>query len=141
MAKYKHSRLTSSFYISVALLMIFAVHTQTVFAELPPAAYREMQKQAPEYLEIKVISVKIVEVTDGVNVEIKAQVTAVNRSKSQLTSGAAIQINYMHNTKLLIGPSPIPILKKGKTYPAFLKAVGKEVYGPAAMGRSFEVVK
>lgn len=42
MAKYERSRLTSSFYISVALLMIFAVHTQTVFAELPPAAYREM---------------------------------------------------------------------------------------------------
>ena len=145
MARYKKSALDLCFYTSVALLVVFTFHVQTVLAELPPWAYKEMQKKAPEYLTIEVLWVKTKAVRDGKEAETAARVAEVKRSKSGLQTGTVIRIHYVHVTKVLAGPSRIPILEKGKRYPAFLaKADGKKsdkIYKPAAGGRSFEVVR
>lgn len=123
----------------VLLIITFAV--QTALAELSPCSYKEMQKNAPEYLNLQILSVKTEKASESINVEIEAKVMAVHQSKSQVKPGDVIHLHYVHNTKPLVGPRPIPILEKGKVYPAFLtKSEDQEFYEPAAMGRSFEVI-
>ncbi|HZS06548.1 MAG TPA: hypothetical protein VFD58_17050 [Blastocatellia bacterium] len=135
----RHSKLISPLVALIATALIGS--TQPSFAELPPYAYQQMQKAAPEYLEIEVRSVRTGRASDGIEVEVEAAVTGVRRSASHLRQGAVIRIRYVHDTRHLIGPGPIPVLEKGKKYPAFLRRDPKEkVWRPAAMGRSFEVV-
>jgi hypothetical protein len=108
-----------------------------LFAELPPDAYRKMQDNAPEYLEIQIF--KVNKKNDLITVD--ARIDKVFRTECSLKPGVAITIKYEHiRSKLFIpGPRPIPILKKGKTYPAFLKKEkGKDFFSPAARGASFD---
>ncbi len=116
-------------------------------AELPQEAYRTMQRDAPEAVTIEVVSVRTVErrAAHGrtVAVTAEARVRAVERTKSQLKAGAVIRISYDHeiNEPPLPGPSPVPVIKAGKVYPAFLKKrPDGPGYTPAAGGYSFERV-
>jgi hypothetical protein len=101
-----------------------------------------MQANAPESIEIEVLSVRTTRLTDEIDVVVEAKVMAVTRSASGLETGRVIRITYSHDTRTLAGPSPVPVLTRRQTYPAFLtKAKNRDVYEPAAGGKSFEVIK
>ena len=130
-------------FLAVALVL----SVQPVLAELPPSAYKEMQSRAPEVLRIRVLSVQSTEKAmphgKDVSVRLRARVLGVTRSATKRKVGDVITINYVrriHNQPMA-GPSEVPLLQKGNSYPAFLSGSAKAGYSPAAGGYSFEVVK
>jgi hypothetical protein len=117
-------------------------------AELPPYVYRDMQAKAPERLTIKVKSVKTEERDEAerklISVTVEAEVVGVARTASEVKPGQTISIRYLHTDykQPIAGPSQVPILREGETYPAFLtKQKDADAYSPAAGGYSFEVVE
>jgi hypothetical protein len=132
----------------VLLVALLASFSTVSLAELPPYVYKERQQQAPESLIIKVVSVKMRNTDDprgkSMDVSVEAQVERVKRTKTGLTAGDVIRINYVHSQHKvpLPGPSEVPILKQGHTYPADLmkEEKGKQ-YAPAAGGYSFTEMK
>jgi hypothetical protein len=122
---------------------VLAITVGTVsFAALPPSAYQAWQKEAPEYLSIKVRSVQTTEIQKPdwveVAVSLQAQVKQVRRSRSRLKVGDVITIRYERRTHKgpWAGPAPVPLLVQGQDYPAYLKKAEKE-YEPAAGAYSF----
>lgn len=110
------------------------------FAELPPAEYLSMQKKSPEALEIRVDRVRHQSLFRRQEV-VSATVTMVVRSQSKLKVGDKIEIRYRHvPLRGAAGPSPVPRLRAGKSYPAWLKKGEGGVYVPAARGKSFSWV-
>jgi len=137
------------FVLAAALAMIFAP-ASTSLAEIEPKYYREWQAKAPEVLTIRVDAVHPVVTSerhrsgDGMlihtRVEAEAAVEKVERSVSGLKPGDTIRIRYVSTRAEppMPGPRPIPVLKRGESYPAFLLGVSKGLYAPAAKGASFE---
>ena len=136
---------TSKLRHGLILLSGCALTMTFVQAELPPSAYKERQERAPEFLVIKVRSVSTRETREPkwkqTDFTVEAEVQKVNRSATQLSPGAAIQIRYTqrHYSQPIAGPSEVPALKEGQVCPAYLSGDGK-VYAPAAGGYSFETV-
>ena len=133
---------------SVVLLLLVSSLATAVKAELPPYVYKEWQQKAPESLVIKILSVKTEETDEPrlarVAVTLEARVERVSRSRSGLKPGEVIRIRYEHrrHKEPLAGPSEVPVLKKGRSYPAYLKrGEMKGEYTPAAGGYSFREVK
>jgi hypothetical protein len=118
----------------------------SVRAELPAAAYAQMQREAPEAVTIHVLSVACVETMHPVAVDVAvtvlARVTAVERTASCLKPGALIRITYTHRRQAVPPPGPgeVPILEVWKTYPAFLERRG-EAFRPAARSHSFSAAE
>ena len=139
------SRLKRGRFLPAAALLVCL--SASVRAELPPYVYRDMQAKSPERLTIKVRSVKTEERDEAerklVAVTAEAEVVAVERTASQLKPGQTIRIRYTRadHKQPIAGPSQVPILREGETYPAFLgKNKDGDTYAPAAGGYSFEVV-
>lgn len=133
---------------SLSGVLLVASFNLTGWAELPPYVHKEWQQQAPESLLIKVRSVQTRETDEPrgkkIDVSVEAQVEQVIRSQTGLHAGDVIRIRYVHNEykEPLIGPSEMPILKKGESCPAYLEMDKKEhVYVPAAGGHSFQEAK
>ena len=134
------------FFLPVALLMSFCPVAR---AELPPWAYENYQREAPEALVIKVLSVKARETKgpnlERVEVEAEAQVERVVRSRTGLVAGKTIRIAYVREFVTSpggVGPSSLPVLKEGEVCPAYLaRSEGSASYAPAARGYSFREVK
>jgi hypothetical protein len=124
--------------VSIFLLVVSVLASK---AELSPAIYKEMQKNAPELLEIEVLSVTTRETADEILVEVESRVKGVTRSKSGLKVGDVIRIDYSRRIKPLVGPSPVPLLEKKKSYPAFLTLAREKTYQPAAGAKSFSVIE
>jgi hypothetical protein len=126
--------------------VVLAALAIPAWAEPADSVYRKLQKDAPEFVKIKVVSVKtsVKETAEAkiISVVVEAKVLKVERSKSDLEKGDSIRIKYTHHVdkEPVPGPSEVPIVKKGKVYPAFLKKKGK-IYTPAAGGSTFQVVK
>jgi hypothetical protein len=119
------------------IVMVIGLVGFPALAELAPSAYLSLQKKAPEKVTIKVDQVK----RQGIfrrEEWVKATVTAVSKSESKLKVGDKIEIRYRNETRNIVGPSPIPQLDKGQTYPAWLKKNGEGHYGPSARGKSFQ---
>jgi hypothetical protein len=116
-------------------------------AELPPDAYRNDQRTAPEALEIKVRTVTSSKARQAgetvVTNDVAAEVQKVVRSASGLKPRARIRIRYTQRIpdRPMVGPSRVPTLKRGQVCPAYLEQVkdGKS-YAPAAGGYSFQTV-
>ncbi|HLL74781.1 MAG TPA: hypothetical protein VK421_05910 [Pyrinomonadaceae bacterium] len=133
------------FLMPVALLFCLSA---SAFAELPPYVYKEQQAKSPERLTIKVKSVKTTERDEPdrkrVDVTVEARVTKVARTASRLRPGRTIRIRYTRSEykQPIAGPSEVPLLREGETYPAFLsKSKEGNTYAPAAGGFSFRVVE
>ncbi len=119
-------------------------------AEIEPKYYRIMQERSPEHATVRVISVRTsVErqkhssgsfTIVSTKVEAQAQVTAVAKTSTGLKAGDPIRIEYVSQRAEppMAGPRPIPVVKAGETYPAFMVGVSKGLYGAAARGASFE---
>jgi len=127
------------------LILLCATAITAVRAELPPWAYKEQQEKAPDALVIKVQSVSKRETAEEkwkqVEFTVKAEVQKVERSATQLTPGATIEIRYSqrHYSQPIVGPSEVPALKEAQVCPAYLSGDGK-TYSPAAGGYSFKTV-
>lgn len=142
-------RRLGAFTLAAGLAMVFAPASPTL-AEIEPKYYREWQDKAPEVLTLRIGAVKPAVTSerhrsgDGLlirtKVEAEATVETVERSASGLKPGDAIRIHYttMRAEPPMTGPRPLPVLKRGETVPAFLLAVSKGLYAPAAKGASFE---
>jgi IS1 family transposase len=78
------------------LIVLCAVASDSIRAELPPWVYKERQEKAPEALVIKVKSVNIRETTEAnwkqTEFTVKAEVQKVERSATKLVAGATIEI-------------------------------------------------
>lgn len=129
-------------------LTFLAALVTIVRAELPPYVYKERQAKAPEALVVKIRAVRIGETEEPrrqrVDVTIEARVEQVTRSQTDLKPGAVIRIVYAHYKykEPIAGPSEVPILEEGQTYPAYLtKEESTKTYAPAAGGYSFRTVK
>lgn len=129
----------------------FAVCASTpARAEIEPKYYRIMQERSPEHATVRVLSVKISVSREkhrsgnftivSTKVEAQAQVAAVAKTSTGLKAGDSIRIEYVSQRAEppMAGPRPIPLIKAGETYPAFMVGVSKSVYGAAARGASFE---
>ena len=122
----------------------------TAWCEMPPSAYISLQHDAPEALDVEIISAQQTksETKEAfvTSVILQAKVLKVKRTATQLKAGANITINYDHRESKIpgwVGPSEIPILAKGDKCPAYLKQMSgtPAVYQPAARGYTFETVK
>ena len=125
------------------LLLIYILFTINVYAELPPYVYENLKKNSPEVLKIKVRDINSSNVTNNTKeTSVKAQILNVRTSSSGLKEGDMITIVYGVAIKRhpgWVGPSPIPLLERGKVYHAFLrKDCEYNYYTPAARGESFE---
>lgn len=125
------------------LLFLLLLLPADAAAEIAPRYYAQMQRDAPEYLQIEVLKVRhsLLWVGRTTSVTVTAKVIAVKRSKKGLVAGDVITIRYDHYRppRDWVGPRPIPILRKGETCPAFLGWSDEvRAYRPAALGASFE---
>jgi len=120
------------------LFIFWVIGLLPCLGELPPAVYANLQKKSPEKIEIRVDRVKRQWIFRKQEI-VAATVTKVIQTSSQLKVGDKIEIRYRHvPLKGAAGPAPIPKLKVGNTYPAWLKkSEGGEVYVPSARGKSF----
>ncbi|HEY9282817.1 MAG TPA: hypothetical protein VIP46_05135 [Pyrinomonadaceae bacterium] len=140
------SRLRGGKFLLAAALVVSL--SASVSAELPPYVYKDMQAKSPERLTIRVKSVRTEERDESerklVAVTAEAEVVEVARTASELKPGQTIRIRYTHTDykQPMAGPSQVPILREGETYPAFLRKNKEgDTYAPAAGGYSFEVVE
>jgi hypothetical protein len=113
-------------------------------AELPPHAYEELKKAAPEAIMLTVLDTKVRTVRDAryerTSVFAQARVDGVTRSKTGLKKGQIITLRTVTEKAIepgWAGPAPIPIVQKGQKYLAWLKRSG-DAYYAAARGQSFE---
>lgn len=116
-------------------------------AAIAPVHYRNAQLTAPDVVTIEVVEVKtslcLLGACNSQTVTVKAKIKAVERTKSGLKVGQTITIVYTHRPlKGMSGPSPIRILRKGETTPAYLDLEtgkkGPRIWGAAARKASFE---
>lgn len=119
-----------------------------VFAELPPEVYEEMQRKSPEVMKIHVNKVEserlgLLDFSGDRRQAVEATVISVTRTGSGLKAGDAIVIRYIARNpdEEMARPSPIPQLKEGKEYPAWLSKAKAGHYEPAARGYSFSPLK
>jgi hypothetical protein len=142
-------RRIGAFAIAAAAAMILAPSAPTN-AEIEPKYYRQWQDRAPEALVIRVTAVRPIVTTqrrpDAENmlihtrVEAEAVVEKIERTATGLKPGDTIRLQYVstRSEPPIVGPRPIPVVKRGETYPAFLLPVSQGLYSPAARGASFE---
>lgn len=130
----------------LALTLPLAIPPTPARAELPPTAYRAMQRKAPEVVTIRVLAVHQNTTKeswgDRIHVTLTARVLKVTRTKSGLKPRQTITIRYTndHYTLPMAGPSQTPILKARQTCPAYLSQIKRTTYAPVAGGYSFEKV-
>jgi len=122
------------------ILLLFSFLALPSLAEMEPSVYLALQAKAPEVIEIHVDKVKRgLWISPGEVVT--ASVKKVTKSDSKLKIGDVIKIRYRHVKLKGAGPSPIPLLVKKQTYPAWLRKNEKGYYEPAARGYSFRKIK
>ena len=98
-------------------------------AEIDPKYYREWQEKAPEALVIRLVAVKPTVSTERhapgsgklthTRVDAEATVAKVERTATRLKAGDKIRIRYVSTTSdpPMVGPRPLPVLKRGETVP------------------------
>jgi len=130
-----------NYFIYVALFLLLADLSAGPTLP-PPSVFLEMQKNAPEHLDIEVLRVQT---EPGTNLDeelfcVTAVAVKVHRSASGIQPGDFLQIKYVIRCgldgKSLAGEPPR--LKQGEKVPAFLKSrEGRISFEPAAGAMSF----
>ncbi len=125
------------------LMTMLILLTQFLSAEMAPDAYRNMQLNAPEQLEISVqrVTKRLKLFTSNTAVTVHADVLGVLQSETNLKPGDSITITYIHYKQKIgwAGPGSIPILEKNTTTIAFLEYDEQnKTYIPAAGKASFD---
>ena len=130
-------------YMAITVLLT----ATTLFAEINPRYYVEMQKKSPERLRIKVTQVKNepCDNCETFKTEVKAVVTKVTRTKSKLKKGREVTFSYsvFRPRAGWAGPRPMPQLEQGKEYDFFgsktaVGGDGRVELLPGARGYSFD---
>jgi hypothetical protein len=108
-------------------------------AELPPWVYGEQQRQAPVVVRLRIQRAE----RSGSEARVSGQVLRVWRQPEALSlkSGQSIGLRYSlppEGAPGLVGPSSLPLPRKGEVVTAWLRALpGQGLFAPAAGGRSF----
>ncbi len=119
----------------------------TLFAEINPRYYVEMQKKSPERLRIMITQVKNepCDNCETFKTEVTAVVTKVIRTKSKLKKGREVTFSYsvFRPRAGWAGPRPMPQLEQGKEYDFFGSKSGVDddrrvKLEPGARGYSFD---
>lgn len=124
-------------FIRFLLLSALTLLALPVRAELPLDAYRLLQSEAPEHLEITVAEVKLAESQGRTAVTLKVRVVAVIATASGVKPDDIISIDYDILRQAHPGPSSPPVLAVGMTVPAYLRRQGT-TFLCAAGGKSFQ---
>ena len=129
-------------------IVIVAQLSAPSFAAKPIAVYKKMQSEAPEVLQIEVVSVAEKTTDQGrftkTHYVAVARVVEVQRTQSRLQDGDQIAIEYSRTRSKAPepGPAPNPKINKGQKSIAFLKVMEKprqkRVYTLAAEAFSFK---
>lgn len=123
-------------------LLVFATCCLVSRAELPPSAYEEMQRSAPEVLRVKVLRVETTPSGEkDRNVSALVQVLKVGRTASAIKPDDFITIRYPIVTRPAgwVGPGEVPLLVEGEERVAYLnKDQNSPDYVPAAGAMSFD---
>jgi hypothetical protein len=118
-------------------------------AELPPGAYEQLKKEAPEVYQLRIQSVKQT-ANEGPDIQgfrCEAEILAVERSKAGRKKGDVVQFHSYYvspqaRQRDFVGPQSLPLLKAGWTGRVYLKPseiiAGLDL---AAYGRSFEPLR
>lgn len=127
-----------------ATSFLFVCLAKNAHAELPPGSYDALRKKAKEAVIIQVTAVEKQPVKAGIiKVTLKAKILHVERSKTNLKKMQTIVIKYTHidpRKVRFVGARPVPLLKQGEVYPAFLNPAKQgKFYQPAAYGESFRM--
>lgn len=114
----------------------------SLYAELPPSAYEQMQAAAPEYLEVEILRVDIEPGAEPgqQDVEIIARIAQVNRSSAKLQPGGMLNILYTLAARPpgFVGPGQVTIPVEGDKTVAYLKNGEKpDEFEPAAGAMTF----
>lgn len=123
--------------------LLFCMFTSLAFAELSPLVYQELQQDAQEYYMIQTRNVKtpLRLFSRERPVTVTALIQEVFRSARGVKQGETIEIHYTHYRppRNWVGPRPIPVLSKHRSYHAFLTwSEPQGHYIPAARGASFD---
>jgi hypothetical protein len=124
-----------------SLVAVFAL-ALPLAAELPPSAYEQMQREAPDILRIRTLKVEAgpgaaPEITD---VAIVAEVLKVGRSRSGVKPGDLVTIVYKVTQRppKWVGPGEVPLLPADHESVAYLRKIeGAPDFAPAAGVMSF----
>ena len=133
----------SAVFALVGLVLLASCWCQNAEA-IPPSVPGPDFETAPDIVEIRVLSVnksfRLFSSNISIfryNVELKCNVTRVQKAASGLEKGSRITIRYdgyIYNSSPVPGPGPnaYPILNKGHAYKAYLAPDGtkKGVYAP-----------
>jgi len=112
------------------------------FSVIHSRYYIEDQKNAQEYLRIEVqqVSKDWCFVCSSRDIRVTAKVIEVMRTGNNITPGTTIELRYRYTapSRGRVGPGTLPLLEKGRIYPAFLNKTGNgSFYIPAAGPYSF----
>lgn len=104
--------------------------------------YVEYQMHAQEYLKIEVLEISKdwCFFCSNRDIRVTAKVTEVFRTRNSIRPGDTIELQYRYTSPVRgrMGPGTVPLLEKGKIYPAFLdKTENGSFYKPAAGEYSF----
>jgi hypothetical protein len=135
----------------VCLALVLLAVSVPLFGELAPEVYEQMQREAPELLQVEVAGVDfdrelghpqgcgLFEFEVSKHAVVKAKVVAVTRTRAGVKPGDVIEIRYTSVKRCsgFAGPRSIPMLAKGDRVQAWL-AKGTRSFEPAARGASFE---
>lgn len=119
------------------LLLFLSLMFSFLAAELPPQYYDELQKSAPEILEIYVDEVSQVNSED---LQVSAEIKSIKRSTIGFKESEKITIYYTRVKRPFgaVGPSNPWLVKKGYLYRAYLQCDANRNCEIAARGKSFE---
>jgi hypothetical protein len=126
------------------LIFLAAGPLRPLPAELSPQEYTRMRAEAPVLAAITVDRVRrgLGLFRETIPVTVHATVHDVRRGEGLITEGGSILIVYEHRRprRGWVGPRPIPLLRRGTRYTAYLLPSddGHDTFYPAARGASFE---
>ncbi|MGC1480640.1 MAG: hypothetical protein WA771_09045 [Chthoniobacterales bacterium] len=128
--------------LTLSLLLAALLPTPTLRAELPPSAYEEMQRDAPEVLRLNILTVTRTPSSDAESIDLLAEVIKVGRTENNLAVGDMITVHYelKNHPAGWVGPGPVSVPEETEETVAYLKLSDNGTdYAPAAGMMTFRL--